>query len=172
MGAWLEAWQAWWRGLAPRERLAVGLGGAAAALLLLYGLAWAPLQDRLAELRRRVAAQEEELAWMRQAAAEARRLRAAAPRAAAKGSLLALVDRTARAAGLGAALARVQPEGEGRVRVRLQDAPFDALARWLGELAAAGLQVEELAVEREARGRPGRVQARLRLARPAGGRAS
>ena len=154
----MEAWLAWWRGLAPRERLALALGGAAAGLLLLYALLWAPLQERLAGLRARLAEEEAQVAWMRRASW------AAAPRRApVSGSLLALVDRTARAAGL--ALARVQPEGEGRVRVRLEGAPFDGLARWLGELAAAGLRVEELEVERDRRAGPGRVRARLRLAR-------
>ncbi len=160
-----EAWLAWWRGLAPRERLALALGGAAALLLLAWGLLWAPLQERAARLREQVARQEAEVAWMRRAAAEAARLRAAAPRTRPSGSLLGLVDRTARAAGLGQALARVQPQGEARVRVRLEGAPFDGLARWLGELAAAGLRVEELDVEREARGGEGRVRARLTLAR-------
>jgi type II secretory pathway component PulM len=77
-------------------------------------------------------------------------------------SLVVVVDRSARAAGLGAALARNQPVGEDGIRVRLENASFDALAAWLGRLSGgSGLTIDSASFERAPD--DGRVNASLTL---------
>ena len=46
-------------------------------------------------------------------------------------SLVVLVDRTAREAGLGAALRDQSPNGNAGLRLRIEAAPFDTLVTWL-----------------------------------------
>lgn len=125
----------YWNNLQPRERLTLIAGAAALLLLLLYAAVIDPYQARVERLEKQAAAQRADLEWMRQAATQVRALRAGAPRRSATGqSLLALADSTAKAQGLGSAVKRVQPEGQGSVRVWMEQASFDDVLRWLQTL--------------------------------------
>ena len=82
-------------------------------------------------------------------------------------SLVVLVDRTAREAGLGTALRDQSPNGEAGLRLRLEAAAFDRLIEWLGQLQERhGVAIE--AANFDATGNPGLVNASLTLAHPAG----
>lgn len=158
--------KAWWLGLSAREQRVLGIGAALAALLLLYALAWLPLERSRAALRLQVAAAEANLDWMRAAAPEVQRLRAGGsgsePAVQDRRSLLARVDAGAREAGLGPSLLRVEPAGEGQVRLSLQQAGFDPLVAWLEELSRrGGARVTELNVQ--STGASGQVDARIAL---------
>jgi general secretion pathway protein M len=144
-----------WNNLQSRERAMLAVGAAALLLLLGYALLVEPYFAAMERMRQDVAVQRETLAWMRQAAVEAKALRGGAQtRVAATGgqSLLALADSTAKASGLAAALKRVQPDGQRSVRVWLEQASFDAVMQWLDTLArdhgirVTGLVVEPLAI--------------------------
>lgn len=126
--------KAWWESLASRERAL--LSGSAAVVLALLGylLAWEPFQASHRRLQNNVAAQRADLVWMRQAAQEIQRLSGAAPRNNDGRSLLTLVDQTARAAGLGAALKQITPQGDDKLSARLDAVEFDKLLPWLGVL--------------------------------------
>ena len=155
-----------WRALAPRERRALAFGGAALAVIFAWLAVWEPLVASRDAWRTRVAAAETDLAWMRAASA---RLQASGPVAAAVPSdgrsLLARVDASAREAGLGSALLRVEPIAAGQVRVTFEQAGFDALMAWLEALAQAhGVRVTELSAQR-ADG-VGLVDARVSLESP------
>lgn len=154
--------KAWFLGLAPRERLLVGGAAVVLILLLAYLLIIEPLQQRRAVLERGVAAQRELLAWMRDAVVP---LRGAAAPADSRGqSLFAVVDRSARTTVLAGALQRVQPEGQGNVRVWFENAPFDDLVRWVATLQREhGITVNTLSIERT--DAAGLVTARLTLER-------
>jgi general secretion pathway protein M len=66
---------------------------------------------------------------------------------AARGSVLAVVERSAHAASI--AITRMQPEGEGAVRIRLERVAFDALVGWLAALDDAhALHAHALHLER------------------------
>lgn len=164
MRAWLEA-------LAPRERLAVVLGAAALACVLVYAVLWQPFAARHARLAQVVAEQRALLAWAEQAARtiEGIRQRGATPGAGmAEGqSLLTLVDATTRSAGVAPQVTRVQPEGQDVVRVWLDRVSFNQLALWLARLEGdAGVEAESVTVEPT--DRPGQVNVRLGLRRPGG----
>jgi len=86
--------------------------------------------------------------------------------AAGTESLVVLVDRSTRAAGLGAYLKRNEPEGNTGIRLRFEDVPFDGLISWLADLQATqGVGV--VAATADPGQEPGRVTANIQLARAA-----
>ncbi|MER2582965.1 MAG: type II secretion system protein M [Candidatus Competibacter sp.] len=128
--------KAWWENLGARERGLIVVGTVLVMMLLSYVLAWEPLRNSDRRLRQSVAERRADLAWMRQAAEEIKRLggAGAARPVADNRSLLTLVDQTARAAGLGAALKRVAPQGDDKLSAQLDGAEFDKLIPWLSAL--------------------------------------
>lgn len=156
----------WWLQLAPRERRVVLLGLLGLGLLLPYWLLWLPLVEQRERLDETLVQQRQDLAWMQAAAQQLRALPGDAGLAevADDASLLGRVDAAVREAGLGAAVRRVQPEGDTRVQLWLEGIGFDAMLRWLAQLQAGhGVRVDSLAVDR--REQPGLVDGRVILVR-------
>jgi general secretion pathway protein M len=155
----------WWDGLGTRERLILAAGALIVVPLLLWALLWRPLVGGVERLEQDVESQREGLRWMQNAAAEINQLRGSGSQAAAGlggRSLLAVVDQSARSAGLGNGLKRVEPESADAVRVRLEGVSFDAMVTWLDELARQfGVFASLVSVERETT--PGQVSVRLTL---------
>jgi general secretion pathway protein M len=155
----------WWQGLEPGEQRLLRIGGLFLIGVLLYLLAWEPVQRQHQRSLEQVAEQRALLQWMRERALEAQQLRAASsslghPKQARQGSLLSVIDRGARAAGLGKAMKRVEPAGGNKARVWLESVSFDPLVTWLGELQAKhGIGVDSMTIDRGTT--PGRVDARL-----------
>jgi general secretion pathway protein M len=147
----VSAWRQRWDGLAPREQRVLQLGAVALGLIVGYLALWEPLAQSRDEWRTRVVAADADLAWMRAAAPQVRAARgdgATAPISDGR-SLLARADASAREAGLGDALLRVEPVSANQVRVTFERAGFDAMMRWLEMLANGhGVRVGELAVQR------------------------
>ncbi len=142
----------WWQSLAPNERRMLGFGAPLAALALGWALIWHPLAQRRVELQADVQARSRDLAFVQRGALEIERLRAAGQRSLADRagrSLLALADASARGAGLGEAMQRVEPSGVHGVRLSFEDARFDALIGWIEELAQSyGVETVDLSVDR------------------------
>ncbi len=154
----------WFFGLESRERLFVSVGAVVLLVAVLWGLLINPLYRASATTENRIEAKRDTLTFLRGATAE---LAGAANRPAARRdlagqSLVVVVDRSARQAGLGAALTTNQPIGDDGIRVRLENASFDALARWLGVLSTgSGLAIESASFDRTPD--PGRVNASVTL---------
>jgi general secretion pathway protein M len=160
--------RAWLAGLSQRERtLVLAAGGVVAAALLYFALVL-PLQSMTSRREARVVQKSADLAWMRQVAPAVTAAAAGGATDVATGeSLVVLVDRTAREAGLGTALRDQSPNGEAGLRLRLEAAAFDRLIEWLGQLQERhGVAIE--AANFDATGNPGLVNASLTLAHPAG----
>lgn len=159
----------WFFGLDPRERLLVGGGAALLALLLFYLMVWSPISGKYSSLKDSVASQQETLAWMQQASGQIKALQGSAAGGNARGlggrSLLAVVDQSARAGGLGTAIKRIEPDGTKAVKVWLEGAAFDSLIVWLGQLGK-NYRIEPTIITLEPVG-SGRVNARLTLLEPA-----
>ncbi len=156
----MNALRHWWNGLGAGERRTLAFGGAAlAAMLLWFGVA-EPLVASRDAWQQRVAQGEADLALMRRLAPELR-ARATDAAAAPDGrSLLARTDATAREAGIGDALLRVEPSAGGQVRVWFEGVGFDALMQWLEASAKrTGVRIDELSIEKG--GGAGKVNARL-----------
>lgn len=154
----------WWDSLSLRERLLVVGGAGLTLILLFYALVWQPFQASNQRLRHSVTEQRAELAWMRQATAEIKRLESAsgARPASDSRSLLTLVDQTARTAGLSNALKRVAPQGDNKLSAQLDLVEFDPLILWIGALERNHrLIIVNLSVDRTAAA--GRVNARVTL---------
>lgn len=153
----------WLDNLAPPERNLVYLAAALLAVALVYLVLVMPLQKMNAKSAARVAQKSADLAWMRQVAPQAMAAAAAGGAAASSESLVVLVDRTGRQAGLGSALRDQSPSGEHGLRLRLEAAPFDTLVTWLATLQQQyGVTIESAAID--AAGAPGLVNASLSLA--------
>jgi general secretion pathway protein M len=143
---------AWWHALAPKEQRMLGIGAVFAVLLLGWALVWHPLAARRLALQQSVDNQARDLAYVRLGAAEVEHLRATGMRSRGDRqgkSLLALADATARGAGLGDALKRVEPVGANSVRISLEGASFDAMMGWLETLSRQfGIEASDLSADR------------------------
>jgi general secretion pathway protein M len=151
-----------WRAREPRERLILGLGGFAAAAILLFALL-APLFSRVSAAEARLQRKQEDLAWLEAAAPQ---VLAAGPGAAATpataDNALVIVDRVARESGLGSAVSKVEPAGAGQFQATLREAPFDNVIAWLARLRQQhGISVAGLSINPAAA--PGLVNASVQF---------
>lgn len=157
--------RAWFDSLGTRERMMLAAGVVLLIPLLVWALLWQPLASSVDRLQGEVAQQRETLAWMQRAAAEVKRLSGSGAAAAAGlggRSLLAVVDQSARAAGLGSGVKRIEPESADAVRVTLEGVAFDTVLTWLDTLGRDfGVAAGTVSVEREPV--PGQVSMRLTL---------
>jgi type II secretory pathway component PulM len=137
----------WFAGLSGREQRIVQLGAAAAVLVLLIGVLL-PFERRVSAAQQRVTSKQADLAWLQSLGPQLAQLHSGAPFAGTHESLVVLVDRLAREAGIARALAGSQPSGDGSLSVRLEQVPFDALAGWAGALVQRyGVHIASATVE-------------------------
>lgn len=150
----------WLDTLSARERNLVYIAGGLLAIALVYLVLVMPFQVSGKKLAARVDQKTADLAWMHASAPQAM---AAAGMAQASGgeSLVVLVARTAREAGLGEALRDQSPDGNAGLRLRIEAAAFDTLVTWLGSLQTQyGVTIESATIDAAA---PGLVNATLSL---------
>ncbi len=157
--------QLWWAGRQPRERVLLLIAAGLIVFTLLLAIVYLPLQRHRAALSAQVVQAELDLLAARRYADE---IRSAGPQSTAAAlpgpdrSLLALVDEGLREAGLTSVLARIEPEGDKRVRLWLEDAPFNSLIAWLERASAEqGVRLIDASVDRDLA--PGLVSVRLTL---------
>jgi general secretion pathway protein M len=146
-----------------RHRPFVVSGAVLTLAVLIYAALWLPFSHRVDHLTDQVKEQRALEEWMRDAAAQVVRLRGTAATTPTDGrSLLALVDQTAKQSQLGSAIRRVEPDGEGKVRIQLEQAGFDDVLGWLQELSRRyDVHVDNITVDRI--DLPGLVNARVSL---------
>lgn len=162
--------KAWWLTKTQREQMALVSGAAALLLLLIYLLVWQPFVDSVEQKRLKVKNQQVTLNWMEQNLVEIQQIRSqrgAAGSSRTNEALLTLVDRTAKQSQLRQQIQRIKPKGDDRVQLWVEQAAFDTLVKWLGQLSRQhGVQIESLNVDRQEL--PGTVNARLVLQRGGG----
>lgn len=155
-----ERLEAWYAALNPREQLIVRVGAIAAGLLIVLGTVLR-LHGAVAATEKRVAAKQADLAYIQGVLPE---LRSAPAPADTSQSLVTVVDRTTRDAGLAMNLKGTEPSGIGGVRVRFEGASFAQLVTWLLRVQQEyGLSIQAATLERT--DAPGRVNANLTFAR-------
>ncbi|HTW73649.1 MAG TPA: type II secretion system protein M [Steroidobacteraceae bacterium] len=146
--------------LGEREQRVVLLGGVAALLILIAAIVM-PLQTSVDAAAQRIEQKRSDLSWLQSLGPQLGALRASTP-APLHESLVVLVARTARDAGIGMSLVGSAPSANGGLNVRFERAPFDALVTWLSQLADRyGVQAESATIE--AAQAPGTVDATLVL---------
>lgn len=140
--------KAWWNGLQARERQLLLIGAGMLAALAYWLLLWQPLVAARERSRAAVTTLQQattEASAQVSAILASRKL--AAPRPVR--SLFALIDSSAREAGLMSAQTRIEPLGEDRVRVSMDGVSFDQLAAWLEGLdRTEGVDISEWSVDR------------------------
>lgn len=142
----MEALLRYYTGLSPRDQRIALYGGIAAVMLLILAIVL-PLQRHVGALEQRVAQKREDLIWLRSMAPQLAGLQTNGPQQLHE-SLVVVVDRTARQAGLERALVGSQPSGDGGLNVRLEQTSFDGLVSWIAQLRESyGIRVDSAVVE-------------------------
>lgn len=138
----------WWNSLQLRERRLLMAGAGLMAALAYWVLLWQPLVAAREQSRAAVVSLQQATALARtQVTAILASRTLAAPRPVR--SLFALIDSSARDAGLMSAQTRIEPLGEDRVRVSMDGVNFDQLAAWLENLdRSEGVDISEWSVDR------------------------
>ena len=143
----------WWQSLESRERLFVGGLGVFVVIFLFYTFVVEPLFTGVTDYREKVSGARADLVWMQRAAPRIQQ-QPAATRAPSgdQPSLNVLINSTLRRYGL--RTSSTQQVGQDGLRVKIDDASFDAMVQWLGELNARhGVAIEGANVrEADARG--------------------
>lgn len=157
----MNAIRQWLDGLAARERNLVYAAAGLLAVALVYFAVVLPVTSAGKQRAARVEQKAADLAWMRQVAPQVAAGTAGGV-VASDESLVVLVDRTARDAGIGAAVRDQSPSGESGLQLRLEGASFDLMMAWLASLQQQhGVKVEAAIIG--ASNAPGLVNASLTL---------
>jgi general secretion pathway protein M len=128
----------WFEALQPREKILVATAGVVVILAVFWLAVWGPLD------RGRANAAANVEVW-RDAVAELRVLKGELEAGAAKQenlpalrnqSLVVIVDRTLRSRNLYGALQRSTPNQDNGIQLVFEDAAFDDLVLWLGDVSA------------------------------------
>jgi general secretion pathway protein M len=155
----------WFDSLQPREQVSVLVAAVFVTFAVIYFGLWRPLASSQASLSDSVTTWERALADIRPLKAAVKSSGSSArPAPGAGQSMVVIVDTTVGQHNLSGALQRSQPTGQTGIRVEFQDAAFDDLVRWLGDLATRyGMQVQSGNFSTSSRGVPGRVNASLTI---------
>lgn len=135
-----------WRRIGARERRLIGIGLAVLLPATLYLYVWQPLTAERAALTRTNERLRVELAGLRADAAEAERLRSLGA-IGAGGSPRAAAESAASRFRLDGRMRVEAAPGSAGITVNFENVPFDAWLRWVGELAAQGVNVAASRVE-------------------------
>jgi general secretion pathway protein M len=150
--------------LNPRERSLVVGGGALLLVVALYILILAPFLKAVSDRAHRIERKQQDLVWMRSVAGELQAAQGMQGATSSNESLVVIIDRTAHEAGLGNSVTGQTPDGERNMRVRLENASFDSVVLWLGNLQQRhGITVDAATIDRASK--PGQVNASLVLTR-------
>lgn len=158
----------WWLQRDRREQRLLQIAAVVVALSILIGGIYLPLLRARDQAHEQVQQAELDLLAGRRYAA----VLGAAPQPTAAAnqvtgpdrSLMARVDEGLRDAGLSSVLSRIEPDGDGRVRLWLEGASFDTVVAWLEGLSdRARVRVIDASVDRSEG--PGLVRVRLTLER-------
>jgi len=151
----------WFSQLNQREQMSLLVLGLAAALYLLYMFVWSPLDTRreqlavqntaIAESQVRVDAMVSQLLELRESGAEA----------GTKRNLTSVINESTGRFQL--PVIRLQPNSRGEIQVRVENASFDDVLKWLHEMEyTEGLLLREVSVTPASAS--GRVNVTVRIA--------
>lgn len=136
------------------------------ALVVLYLAVLRPLYGGVNRAETRIQEKRQLLADIKSAAAQVRSGGRTVRVIDTSQSLVVVVDQTTRKSGLAGVLKRNQPNGDNGIRVRFDDAPFDQVLSWLGNVQVDyGLSIVSASFDGGAQ--IGQVTANLVLERPA-----
>ena len=158
----------WFESLQARERIFVAVGGFVVAVALIYGLAWAPLNEKQALLKSDVENWQRSLSQLRPLRAALSNGNRALPVGNSGGQMspIIIVDQTLRSRGLERYRQRSQPTASNGIRVEFENVAFDELVLWLGDLSDQyAMHVQAGSFGKTSQVGPGRINATLTLER-------
>jgi general secretion pathway protein M len=152
----------WFHNLALRERQFVSIGAVFVLLSLVYLFVFEPLANGLEESRIYLDQKQSDWEKLENISNEYKRLGATKNTFVAKDnrSLLAVIDQSGSKVGIKSSIKRLTPEGENKVRVRVEDVAFDSLLEWLVANSTKHSIHAELFIARKTDGK-GKVNATL-----------
>lgn len=143
-----------------RQRPLLFIGLFLSSLPLIWLFLLAPVSSANSKLRQEIGIKEQELAWMRRAAQEVKQYTLDASQGA---SPQAIIEDSARRFGLAPAMRQIEPGAGCEIQIRLENAVFDDLLRWLIQIKQEqNINVVEIVVEPR---QSGLTNVRLILAR-------
>jgi general secretion pathway protein M len=158
--------KAWFEALQPRERGFVLSAIAFVAVAILYLGVWRPLDRAHTNMLTSVQTWGDALAELRPLQATLQNSSLTAAQSSRNESLVVIIDNSLRQRGLYSALQRSQPTAQNGIRVEFENAAFDDLVLWLGDLATShGLQLQSGSFSSNETENAGRVNATVTLER-------
>ena len=157
----------WFASLEPRERVMVSTGTVVVLFAVFWYLLWVPLDNGQRAAAERVSAWQQGLAALGPLSSQMATAGTDARPTMPDQSLVVIVDNTLRQRGLYNALQRSQPTpGNDGIRVEFENAAFDDLVLWLGDLHSRhGLNLQSGSFSVASGDNPGRVNSSVTLER-------
>lgn len=158
----------WFESLETRERIFVVVGALVVAVALIYGLVWAPLDQKHALLKSDVDNWQRSLMELRplRATQESGSQVRVGENAGSQMSPIIIVDQTLRNRGLERYRRRSQPTANNGIRVEFENVAFDELVLWLGDLSVQyEMHVQAGSFGKSTQVGQGRINATLTLER-------
>jgi general secretion pathway protein M len=135
----------WFSQLNQREQMSVLVLGVAVSLYLLYMFVWSPLDTRRAQLALQNTAIAESRVRVDTMVSQLLELRDGGAKAGAKRNLTAVINEST--ARFQLPVIRLQPNSRGEIQVRVENALFDDVLKWLHEVEyGQNLLVREVSV--------------------------
>lgn len=150
----------WFAQLNQREQMSLLILGVALALYLLYMFVWSPLDTRREELTLQNTAIAESQVRVEAMVSQLLQLREGGAQTATNRNLTSMINEST--SRLQLPVMRLQPNSRGEIQVRVENASFDVVLKWLHEIEyAEGLLVHEVSLT-QANG-PGLVNITVRI---------
>lgn len=151
----------WFLGLNQREQMSVMALGVAVVLYVLFQFVWTPLEQKRESLALQNSAVAQSLVRVDAMVSELQALRDSGASAGTRRNLTSVINQST--GRLNLPVSRLQPNSRGEIQVRLENAGFDDLLKWLHEMEyREGLLVREVSITQG--GATGRVNATVRMA--------
>ncbi len=150
----------WFAQLNQREQMSLLVMGVALALYLLYMFVWSPLNVHRAQLALQNTAIAESQVRVDAMVSQLLQLREGGVQTGAKRNLTSVINEST--SRLRLPVIRLQPNSRGEIQVRVENASFDVVLKWLHEIEySEGLLVHEVSLT-QANG-PGLVNITVRI---------
>lgn len=132
----------WWIQLNVREQQLVSVLAVFVVIFLFFNLIWQPLNENLDKTEKKLARQQNLLAWVTENTARYKAAEKSGNKNARGGSLSSVVNRSAKQHQI--VITRVQPQGSD-IQVWIDEIPFTQLLTWLESLTTKnGLRVNSI----------------------------
>lgn len=131
-----------WLQLNLREQRLVIAMASVVLVFILYSMIWAPLNDNIDAVTKKVERRQELLTWIQKSTTIYKNAVGSGASNNRNTSLSSLVNKTASRNNI--AITRMQPQGEN-IQVWIDEVPFDNLLKWLEQLSTKeGLKVKSI----------------------------